>query len=745
MFNDIAAPGEGIITTVPRSLAPTGSSLDAPPGMTIGADGTVARHVVRGAARERGRRRAARAPPRAHAEPGHLDPRAHARAAWATSRASAAIASRASGCSTSRRRSGSRTGPPGTLPPADADEPNDVASEAQVLATVGAASPTRSPTSATTAATSTRSTCAPARRCSVRTEGAAAWAATSGIDVGDLLARPRAISRARATRALASGARARLGQLAARPQHDAERRLLLRAGHVAARLGRLPPALEPHARRSSGGQLSAPSSSSGGTSRSTRAGWPDHDACAPARRAARSRPAPTNASSPISTPGSRIAAPPMRAPRRIDRALHERAAPLGAAHEVVVRRDHAGRDEDVVLELAVGRDVGLGLDRARARRCVVSFSTVAPRPTTLSGPMRDALAHDGEVADDHALGERRAREDDRARSRSCSPRPTVEARQRIARARSTGRRAPGACRARRCRRPRVPAPIEQPSCTTTLAPNSHARRRSSRPSPTCRLGPRGSARRRHARQCAPVAPPASSERLHRLQHLDDRQALARRCSAARGPRSMASTNSWHSSRSGSSFGMRGIEMSPKRTLDVLAVGVGARRARDALVVDRDLAVGLHVVEDDHLLRADDRQLAHLVRVEPAQVEVRDGARRELEVAEDDVLDVRAHVALAARLGLDRAARRRGRAAPRRRARRGSRARSRRRAPGRGSRGCRRGSRSRRARPSRSARAPSRAPGWKSSRWPTISRRSAARRPRRRARARRRRWPRAASR
>ena len=41
VFNDIAAPGVGIITTVPRSLAATGSSLDAPPGMTVGADGTV--------------------------------------------------------------------------------------------------------------------------------------------------------------------------------------------------------------------------------------------------------------------------------------------------------------------------------------------------------------------------------------------------------------------------------------------------------------------------------------------------------------------------------------------------------------------------------------------------------------------------------------------------------------------------------------------------------------------------------
>jgi subtilisin family serine protease len=41
VFNDLAAPGVGIITTVPRSLTPTGSSLDAPPGMTVGSDGTV--------------------------------------------------------------------------------------------------------------------------------------------------------------------------------------------------------------------------------------------------------------------------------------------------------------------------------------------------------------------------------------------------------------------------------------------------------------------------------------------------------------------------------------------------------------------------------------------------------------------------------------------------------------------------------------------------------------------------------
>ena len=40
----------------------------------------------------------------------------------------------------------------------------------------------------------------------------------------------------------------------------------------------------------------------------------------------------------------------------------------------------------------------------------------------------------------------------------------------------------------------------------------------------------------------------------------------------------------------------------------------------ALVVDGHLAVGLHVVEHGHLPRADHRHLAHLVGVEPAQVQ-----------------------------------------------------------------------------------------------------------------------------
>ena len=69
-----------------------------------------ARHVVRGAARERGRGRAPGTPSRPHAHPGHVDPRAHG-APPRRGHGRRAIASRASACSTSRRRSSSPTGP----------------------------------------------------------------------------------------------------------------------------------------------------------------------------------------------------------------------------------------------------------------------------------------------------------------------------------------------------------------------------------------------------------------------------------------------------------------------------------------------------------------------------------------------------------------------------------------------------------------------------------------------------------
>jgi stage II sporulation protein D len=134
VFNDIAAPGEGIITTVPKALAPTGSSLDAPPGTIVGADGTVlgtsfaAPHVSAAAAVLFAR----------HPD---LSP---SQVVWIlehTARRLGDVASinrdRLTGFGLLDVTAAVKLadGPAALLPPADADEPNDVASEAQVLAT----------------------------------------------------------------------------------------------------------------------------------------------------------------------------------------------------------------------------------------------------------------------------------------------------------------------------------------------------------------------------------------------------------------------------------------------------------------------------------------------------------------------------------------------------------------------------------------------------------------------------------
>ena len=134
VFNDIAAPGEGIITTVPRSLTPTGSSLDAPAGTTIGADGTVlgtsfaVPHVSAAAAVLLAR----------HPE---LTP---SQVIWILEHTARRLGDvsligrdRFSGFGLLDVTAAIKLaeGPAGLVPPADADEPNDVASEAQVLAT----------------------------------------------------------------------------------------------------------------------------------------------------------------------------------------------------------------------------------------------------------------------------------------------------------------------------------------------------------------------------------------------------------------------------------------------------------------------------------------------------------------------------------------------------------------------------------------------------------------------------------
>ena len=153
---------------------------------------------------------------------------------------------------------------------------------------------------------------------------------------------------------------------------------------------------------------------------------------------------------------------------------------------------------------------------------------------------------------------------------------------------------------------------------------------------------------------------------------------------------MHSTKCSHSTRSGSSVGdPRREDVAAAR--DVLAVA--ARVLVEALVVDGQLALELHVVEGRHPPRADDREAPLLVRIEPRQMQVRGQPGREAQEAEDHVLDAVADVGLAVGGPPRSAPRPPGTARPRRRAPRGSRARSRRRAACRGSAGCRRCSRS----------------------------------------------------
>jgi stage II sporulation protein D len=134
VFNDIAAPGVGIITTVPRTLAPTGSSLDAPPGGAIGADGTVlgtsfaAPHVAAAAAVLFAR----------HPE---FTP---TQVIWILEHTAHRLGDVTSigrdkftgfGLLDVSAAVKFADGPIASLPPPDADEPNDIASQAQLLAT----------------------------------------------------------------------------------------------------------------------------------------------------------------------------------------------------------------------------------------------------------------------------------------------------------------------------------------------------------------------------------------------------------------------------------------------------------------------------------------------------------------------------------------------------------------------------------------------------------------------------------
>ncbi len=229
---------------------------------------------------------------------------------------------------------------------------------------------------------------------------------------------------------------------------------------------------------------------------------------------------------------------------------------------------------------------------------VVSFSISEPRPRMQFVAHRDALADARLVADDRVRADGRAREHDRARSRRrCCRRSPPAAAGRASP--SSSRRATAACR-----RPRSRA-----RARLRRAPCPGRRSRSGGSQPLSEFVSISSARTTRA-------PSVATRARSPLPAISSRKCV-------------------HSRRSGSSVAIFGNEDVARACLP-LAVGLRALPRR--LLVDGHLALELHVVEDDHLLAADDGQLPHLVRVEPREVHVRDLARREAEVAEDDVLD-----------------------------------------------------------------------------------------------------------
>ncbi len=122
------------------------------------------------------------------------------------------------------------------------------------------------------------------------------------------------------------------------------------------------------------------------------------------------------------------------------RPLHQLMTPLRSTHEVVVRRDDARRDEDVVLERRVGRDVRLRLDLGQRpdRRVVLDEGTAAEHDVVAD---RHTLAHARLVTENHPRADPRAGEDDGSRGDDRSV-PDLGRRQRLAlgrRARRQGR------------------------------------------------------------------------------------------------------------------------------------------------------------------------------------------------------------------------------------------------------------------------------------------------------------------
>src|SRR5436190_10508565 len=178
----------------------------------------------------------------------------------------------------------------------------------------------------------------------------------------------------------------------------------------------------------------------------------------------------------------------------------------------------------------------------------------------------------------------------------------------------------------------APAPIRVPAWITTLPPTSTSSG-SSTSSPRSIPGAQSD-------WCNTRA--LLERALERLQHPDDPQAAL-----GAGARLGAVEHAIHEV---TALDPERLLVRDPRTVDVAGAGdVLAVRGEvlvEALVVDGELALDLHVVEGRHPLGADDREAPLLVRVEPAEMEVRGETRREAQVAEHHVLHPLVHVALA---------------------------------------------------------------------------------------------------
>ena len=201
------------------------------------------------------------------------------------------------------------------------------------------------------------------------------------------------------------------------------------------------------------------SSWSSPTSPVTRAGTPDHEAAGRMSRVT-TAPAPTNASSPTSTPGVSRTPPPTRHARR-STGPASRSAGREPGHGVVVHRHDAGADEHVVLDGRPAGEPDVRLEpHARRRPWQRARSRSRGRRHC---PRRSSRPREYAPGRPRSLAPRSVRP--RTRPRRC--RSTRPGRPRAAR--SPRPATPSAARARGARPSTAPSRIRAPASTTVPA------------------------------------------------------------------------------------------------------------------------------------------------------------------------------------------------------------------------------------------------------------------------------------